>query len=61
MGDSEVEAFVVWLERDPAGNPSGELRGQVEHVRSSQRSSFATREELLRFLDRAIAPGSARA
>jgi hypothetical protein len=61
MGDSEVEAFVVWLERDPAGDASGELRGQVEHVRSSKRTGFATREELLRFLDTALATGSARA
>ncbi len=61
MGDSEVEAFVLWLERDPAGDRTGELRGQVEHVRSSQRTSFASREELLRFLDTTVATGPARA
>jgi len=44
----EHVAFVVWLDR--AGQDGGEISGQIEHVPSSRRQRFGSREELLRFL-----------
>jgi hypothetical protein len=47
----DSEAFVVWIDRRSSGNPEpGEISGQVEHVATSRRQRFASREELLRFI-----------
>jgi hypothetical protein len=50
MHDRDTEAFVLWLDRTRAGA----LAGRVEHVRSARRQAFASREELLRFLEGAL-------
>jgi hypothetical protein len=46
-------AFVIWLEDD--GQAGGfACRGRVEHVGSAVRASFASSEELLRFMESAL-------
>ena len=44
------EAFVVWL--DPA--QADECKGRVEHVATSKRQVFASADELVAFLTRAV-------
>ena len=47
----DTDAFVVWIEADPAPTAAGAaLQGHVEHVQTSLRASFTSAEELLRFL-----------
>jgi hypothetical protein len=47
MGNEQIP-FVVWLDRGSL--ESGEISGQVEHVPTSRRQRFGSREELIRFL-----------
>ena len=49
--ESDADAFVVWIDGDPAPTAAGPaLQGRVEHVQTSLRASFTSAEELLHFL-----------
>ena len=48
--ERDTHAFVIWLDGDPADAGVAGLRGRVEHVQTSARASFASADELLRFL-----------
>lgn len=55
----ERESFVVWVERVDARD--GRLRGDVECLRRSERTSFDSADGLLRFIERcAAAPDRSR-
>ena len=53
METGKKNAFVVWI--DPAEGPAGtaeRYQGRVEHVPTSTREPFASKEELLAFIER---------
>lgn len=48
-------AFVVWLDALSEGSAGApEYRGRVEHLASSTRAAFASKEELLAFIERTL-------
>ncbi|NNL66667.1 MAG: hypothetical protein HKP30_10520 [Myxococcales bacterium] len=53
MAQERKNAFVVWI--DPEAGPAGRAdryRGRIEHVPTSTREAFDTRDELLAFMER---------
>lgn len=48
----------LWREGDPErGIPAADWQGEVQHIQTGQRCSFATLEELLGFLRQATEEG----
>lgn len=70
MSEGAKSAFVVWVDPGSGAGPGSssaaagttpELRGRVEHVASATRERFASRDDLLAFIERMLPRAGGRA